>query len=69
MGTAVIDCPRTGAEVSTGIEMDAETWDKLPIVTSKMRCPACGAEHVWSKSYARFVEASDAGLRAVSALD
>lgn len=52
MGVVMIRCPRTGSNVSTGLEMDQETWDTLPVVTSKMHCPACGAEHVWSKTYA-----------------
>jgi len=54
MGIISIRCPRTGDEVPVGIEMDRESWDTLPIVTSRMRCPACGAEHVWSKTYATF---------------
>jgi hypothetical protein len=40
--------------VPVGIEMDRHTWDKLPVVLSRFRCPACGQEHVWSKTYARF---------------
>lgn len=58
MGIVTIRCPRTGEEASTGLETDRATWDKLPIVVSKMRCPSCGVEHVWSKTYARFDEPS-----------
>lgn len=54
MGVVTIRCPRTGDEVSTGLEMDQKTWDALPVVPSRMHCPACRAEHVWSKTYARF---------------
>ena len=54
MGVVMIRCPRTGTNVSTGLEMDQGTWDALPVVASKMHCPACGAEHVWSKIYAQF---------------
>jgi hypothetical protein len=57
LGTIVIRCPRTGADVSTGIELDRQSWDTLPIVPSTFRCAACGAEHVWSKTYARYVAA------------
>ncbi len=55
MGVVMIRCPRTGDEVSTGLEMDQATWDGLPVVPSRMHCPACRAEHVWSRTYARFV--------------
>ena len=54
MGVVLIRCPRTGASVSTGLEMDRRTWSALPIVASRMHCPACGAEHVWSKLHADF---------------
>ncbi len=54
MGVVMVRCPRTGTNVSTGLEMDRGTWDALPVVTSKMHCPACGAEHVWSKTHALF---------------
>ena len=54
MGVVMIRCRRTGTNVSTGLEMDQGTWDALPVVASKMHCPACGAEHVWSKTYAQF---------------
>jgi uncharacterized C2H2 Zn-finger protein len=65
MGVVVIRCPRTGEDVPTGIEMDRASWETLPVVTSKMHCPSCGAEHVWSKTYARFVESSVSGNSAV----
>src|ERR1700720_3883487 len=53
MGVVMIRCPRTGDEVSTGLEMDQATWEGLPVVPSRMHCPACRAEHVWSRTYAR----------------
>ncbi len=54
MADVLVRCPRTGRDVPVGIEMDRHTWDKLPVVLSRFRCPACGQEHVWSKTYARF---------------
>ena len=59
MGAVMIRCPRTGTNVSTGLEMDKGTWDALPVVTSKMHCPACGAEHVWSKIHATFAASAE----------
>jgi hypothetical protein len=55
MGAVTIRCPRTGRQVPTGLEIDQATWESLPVVLSRMTCPACGAEHVWSKTYARYV--------------
>jgi hypothetical protein len=44
----MVRCPDTGAELSTGIEMDAATFERLPEIQSQMTCPACGRSHVWS---------------------
>ena len=47
MGVLMIQCPSTGREVSTGIEMlDVE---QLPAVKATTRCPACGRVHEWTK--------------------
>ena len=54
MGVIVIRCPRTGNEVSTGVEIDADRFKMLPPIVSRMRCPACGSEHAWSKRSASF---------------
>ena len=54
MGVIVIRCPRTGNEVSTGVEIDADRFKTLPPTVSRMRCPACGSEHAWSKRSASF---------------
>ena len=54
MAMVTIRCPRTGQRVPTGLDIDPATWETLPVVVSTMHCPACGAEHVWSKTYARF---------------
>jgi hypothetical protein len=59
VGTVVIRCPRTGRQVPTGLEIDEATWGSLPVVISRMTCPACGAEHVWSKTYARYVPSNE----------
>ena len=56
MGFIAIYCPRTGREVSTGIESDRDGFQRLRPVVVRMKCPACGSEHVWSKATARLVE-------------
>jgi hypothetical protein len=45
-------CPNTGRELSTGIEMDAATFEQLPDIRSQIKCPACSLDHVWSTSEA-----------------
>jgi hypothetical protein len=47
MGVLMIQCPSTGREVSTGIEM--LDVDQLPAVKAKTVCPACGRVHEWTK--------------------
>jgi predicted HD phosphohydrolase len=56
VGIMTIQCPRTGQRVSTGIETDRASFEAMPIVNSTMRCWVCGAEHVWSKRWATFVD-------------
>ena len=48
MSSVMIKCPNTGGTVSTGIETEAVVFRKLPKISSRMLCPACGEEHVWS---------------------
>jgi hypothetical protein len=54
MGRVTITCPNTGQEISTGIETDAATFENLPDVLTRTRCPACGLEHSWWKREAHF---------------
>ena len=52
MSTVMIRCPDTGLSVSTAIETEPNVFRKLPKIASRMLCPACGREHVWSTSSA-----------------
>jgi len=47
MAVSLIKCPHTDRPISTGIELDAETFAKLPDILSYMKCPECGLEHAW----------------------
>lgn len=48
MGVLMIQCPSTGREVSTGIEMlDVK---QLPAVKATTVCSACGRVHEWTKN-------------------
>jgi hypothetical protein len=44
----MVRCPSTGRELSTGIEMDAATFDQLPNICSNVKCPVCKLDHTWS---------------------
>ena len=64
MSSVMIRCPTTGRAVSTAIETEPGDFRKLPDVSGRMTCPACGREHVWAVRSAwlarapRLVEAS-----------
>jgi hypothetical protein len=47
MSILLIRCPHTGRPISTGIEVDAETFAGLPDVLSYLPCPECGLNHAW----------------------
>jgi predicted RNA-binding Zn-ribbon protein involved in translation (DUF1610 family) len=49
VGVILIKCPATARAVSTGIEIDRETFNVLPDVGVETKCPACGGKHVWRK--------------------
>ena len=44
----MVRCPTTGRELSTGVEMDAATFEQLPDIHSLIKCPVCGLDHTWS---------------------
>jgi hypothetical protein len=45
---AMVRCPNTGRELSTGIEMDTATFQQLSDIRSQIKCRICGLDHVWS---------------------
>jgi hypothetical protein len=56
MGAVMIRCPRTNRAVSTAIETEPAVFSRLPDVAARMRCPACGEEHIWSAREAWLAE-------------
>ena len=42
-------CPTQGAELSTGIEMDAATFEQLPDIRSQIKCPVSSLDHISRK--------------------
>ena len=52
MSSMMIRCPITGEPVSTAIEVEPSVFRKLPKISARMLCPACGQDHVWATSSA-----------------
>ncbi len=52
MSAVMIRCPVAGRPVSTGIETEPTVFRRLPKVAARIRCPACGQEHIWNTSVA-----------------
>jgi hypothetical protein len=48
LSVLMVRCPKTGRELSTGIEMDASTFEQLPDIRLHVECPVCRLEHAWS---------------------
>jgi len=48
MSMVMIRCPVSGRAVSTAIETEPNVFRKLPTVSSRMHCPACGQDHAWT---------------------
>ena len=47
MAILMIKCPHTGRPISTGIEVDPQSFATLPDVLSRVKCPECGLDHAW----------------------
>jgi hypothetical protein len=52
MADVTIACPATGKFVATGSQMEPAEFEKLGPKISRIRCPACGSEHLWSRATA-----------------
>jgi len=54
LGVMMVRCPITGRELSTGVQMDARTFEQLPETRTQLTCPICKIDHVWSTREAWF---------------
>ena len=45
MGTLMFECPTTGMEVSTGIEVDTASFESLSWQNAGLPCPHCPSPH------------------------
>jgi endogenous inhibitor of DNA gyrase (YacG/DUF329 family) len=65
----LVQCPRTGAPVPTGLKTEWVLLKSLPCVAVPLRCPACGQMHKWKPDDAWIGSArqsSDANLLSAS---
>ena len=44
----LVQCPRTGTPISTGLKAEWVLLKSLPRVPIPVRCPACGQMHKWN---------------------
>jgi len=51
IGAISIRCPTTGKPVDTGMSMERESFYRS-VHRQLVRCPRCGAKHIWSKAEA-----------------
>jgi hypothetical protein len=56
MGVLIIKCPVTGKDISTGVETDAEGFDRMPNLVSYAHCSDCMTDHAWRPLDAKLVE-------------
>ena len=56
MSLVMILCPTTGQAVSTEIETEPSVFSTLPQIESRIVCPACGEDHVWTRRDAWLAE-------------
>ena len=68
MATIYTSCPNTGREISTGIEIDADSFARMPDVIARIDCPHCGERHNWSKHNAYLRDGSSNVARGKGAL-
>jgi hypothetical protein len=52
-----IRCSTSGETISTGIEIDVSSFDKLPDVLTHTKCPRCGLNHSWWTREAKLFDA------------
>jgi hypothetical protein len=63
MGIVTTTCPRTGKQVSTGVNLDRGAFRMLPANRHfTFHCWLCGHEHEWTTRWARLVEERDPAL-------
>jgi hypothetical protein len=47
MGTVMIQCPKTGNAISTGMQIDRAAFGSMPVFFSRTFCQSCRILHEW----------------------
>ena len=47
MGLVMIRCPKTRRAISTGIQVDRQTFHATPVFFSRTHCSLCRTTHEW----------------------
>jgi hypothetical protein len=47
VGVVMIICPKTGNEISTGMETDQSTFSHTPVFFARTYCSVCRTHHEW----------------------
>ena len=56
MATVLIQRSQTGRYLSTGMDVDLDTFELLPETAAQVSCPHCGKQHAFDKSRAILVD-------------
>ncbi len=54
MTEILIRCPITGKDLSTGLDLIPEAFEKADLRNRSVGCPHCGQIHSWSREDAYF---------------
>lgn len=57
MARVMIECPKTGRAIYTGLNLSWTTFESYEIGESRIKCAHCGEIHVWTRSDAMLDEA------------
>jgi len=60
MADILVQCPSTGAAISTGLRTEWVVLSSLPRIAIPLRCPVCGQTHKWNPQQAWAGSAADA---------
>ena len=52
MGMLMVECPKSGRAIPTGIEIDPSRFASTPVFFSYTFCPICRISHEWFAKHA-----------------
>ena len=61
VGVLIIKCPFTGRFISTGVEVDVDSFARMPNLVAYAHCSHCMTDHAWRPLDAKLVEAWPSG--------